>query len=526
MKAGKTNQSKIILDRSSASATSYIPTSTGTSIATTVQEELDHLEYIFPFKSSGIFTPPNISTSTGVVIIGDGEYLLFDDATYNEEKLYKYAITGQTFVVPNDTLQHYIIADYNNGSPELRLIDAVELINQSDITPILTVYNLDNVILYIFWDEMARGLANKLCHRLVKTERFKVQPGGLKLGEQATRILTISSGTVWYGACFNNLVAINSSTVGQEIAFWYHIRGVWTRTTTTTYNNSQYDDGTDLQDLLPNRYAVNWVYRGVSQLNNRPVIILGGGNYTLAEALESKQPMNIPPVTANFGILVGRIIIKRGDSTATEIDTLYGSVEFTSITLHNGLSGLQGGADDEYYHLTAIEYANLGSVSGSSISDLSDVGSIASITNNQILKWNSTYSEFRPSDTTNYTAGTGLFLVMTTFSFDTTWGDARYYTKTAADSKFETIQKSIVTLTSTESILSTDDIILCNGTFTLTLPSATGSSKLYNIKNIGSGTITLKGNLSETIDGELNQTINQWENINIIDGSINNWYIL
>jgi hypothetical protein len=446
MKAGKTNQSKIILDRSSASATSYIPTSTGTSTATTVQEELDHLEYIFPFKSSGIFTPPTISTSTGVVTISSGEYLLFNDEEYNEEKLYKYTISGGTFSVPNDNVQHYLVADYNDGSPEIVLITDVNLINQSDVTPILTLYNLENVILYLFWDQMAKGLANKLCHRFVKTERFKVQPGGLQLGEQATRILTITAGTVWYGACFNDLVAINSSVAGQEIAFWYHVGGVWTRATTTVYNNSQYDDGTNLQSLNPNRYAVNWVYRGVSQLNNRPVIVLGSGNYTLAEALESKQPLNIPPVTANFGILVGRIIVKKGATTATEIDTLYGSVEFTSITLHNGLSGIQGGAVDEYYHLTELEHTRL------------STGSL-----------------------------------------------------------------SISSITTTYSILSTDDVLLCNGTFTVTLPSALGSGKLYHIKNIGVGVITLAGN---TIDGESSQTLHQWENINIIDGSINNWYIL
>jgi hypothetical protein len=402
------------------------------------------------YNSAGIWTEPTVTTSTGIITISIGDYLLYDDNTYDQSSLNKVTITGQTFTVPNDGVSHYVVANYNSGTPITQLITDVTLINQSDIIPILTTYNLDGLILYLFWDQMARGLSNKLCHRLVKTERFTVQPGGLVLGEAATRLLTITSGIVWYGACTSNLVPINSGTTGQEIAFWYHVGGVWTRTTTTQYNNTQYDDGTSLQSLLPNKYAVNWVYRGVSQLNNRPVILLGMGDYTLSEAIASRPPSNPPPVTSSFGILVGRIIVKTGDSTATQIDTLEADLGLSSVTSHNGLSGLQGGTTDQYYHLTLAQYSAIGTIPAA------------------VIK----------SETTTYT------------------------------------------------VLTTDDVVLCNGTFTVTLPAATGSGKVHNIKNIGTGLITLEGNLEDVIDGELNQTIYQWENIQVVDGAANTWYIL
>ena len=44
----------------------------------------------------------------------------------------------------------------------------------------------------------------------------------------------------------------------------------------------------------------------------------------------------------------------------------------------------------------------------SSVADLSNVGSIASISNNQVLKWNSSAGRFDPADDSGYTAGTDL----------------------------------------------------------------------------------------------------------------------
>lgn len=85
---------------------------------------------------------------------------------------------------------------------------------------------------------------------------------------------------------------------------------------------------------------------------------------------------------------------------------------------------------------------------------------------------------------------------------------------------------SIVTTTYT--ILSTDEVIVCNSTtpFTVTLPTATGSGQTYAVKNINTGIITLEGNSFDRIDGELNQTINQWEDIQLTDYAANAWIII
>ncbi len=62
--------------------------------------------------------------------------------------------------------------------------------------------------------------------------------------------------------------------------------------------------------------------------------------------------------------------------------------------------------------------------------------------------------------------------------------------------------------------------------FTFTLPTAIGiSGKRYIIKNSGTGVITVDGDSSETIDGELTQTLNQYDSITIVSNNTN-WIII
>ena len=89
---------------------------------------------------------------------------------------------------------------------------------------------------------------------------------------------------------------------------------------------------------------------------------------------------------------------------------------------------------------------------------------------------------------------------------------------------------NLTSQTGTYTALTSDHTILCgsgNETFTVTLPAASGvSGIIYNIKNIGTGTITVDGADSETIDGATTQVIStQYDSITIqCDGS--NWHIL
>ena len=88
---------------------------------------------------------------------------------------------------------------------------------------------------------------------------------------------------------------------------------------------------------------------------------------------------------------------------------------------------------------------------------------------------------------------------------------------------------SHTTITDDYSVLSTDQIILCNNTknITVTLPEAsTVNGKLYRIKNINTGETTVDGYENELIDGGKTAVMNcQYEALTLYcDGS--NWNIM
>lgn len=105
--------------------------------------------------------------------------------------------------------------------------------------------------------------------------------------------------------------------------------------------------------------------------------------------------------------------------------------------------------------------------------------------------------------------------------------DGLFWYDTSATGSSTTSTVNIVTKTGTYTLTSNDVIVLANGTFTLNLPTAVGiEGKTYRIKNIGTGTITVDGNGSETIDGTTTASLSiQDVSIDITsDGS--NWRIL
>jgi len=81
-----------------------------------------------------------------------------------------------------------------------------------------------------------------------------------------------------------------------------------------------------------------------------------------------------------------------------------------------------------------------------------------------------------------------------------------------------------------------DDVVLCNGTFTVNLYDASGradevgnkinAGRRLVIKNVGTGTITVDGNGSQTIDGATTKALSsQYDVVEIVsDGA--NWHII
>lgn len=108
--------------------------------------------------------------------------------------------------------------------------------------------------------------------------------------------------------------------------------------------------------------------------------------------------------------------------------------------------------------------------------------------------------------------------------------DGLYFTTTTgATRKRVQLQAAIVKTTGSPLTLDesfTTVVINSASAYTVNLPAATGSFKIYDIKNINTGLVTVDGNGAETIDGALTQAVAQWDNLRIQDYASGTWIIL
>lgn len=304
--------------------------------------------------SSGMATMPTfVENGDGSFTIGNATANLFTNENFTNA-IQSYPIAGGTFT-PTDNAENYLVVNYNEGAPEYQVITNIELINESTAIPVYSIYRSGVDLMPLNWDKLGLGLSNKIHQRLVKTRRFE-RESGFTLSEIPTRVVTISEGVLWYGAVRNIMEDVVSNT--DICHFYYHVGGVYTKSDATQYNNTQYDNGTNLVTLNNNYYTVNWIYRAVEDAGHMG-IVLGDQEYNqLSLAVEAQPRPDLPDAIKTSSMLVGRIIVQKGINTAAKIESAFDTTFITvPINTHNDLESLQGGTINEYYHLTAEEHS-------------------------------------------------------------------------------------------------------------------------------------------------------------------------
>jgi hypothetical protein len=278
--------------------------------------------------SNGATTIPSITDNgNGTVTLGTADYCLSSVSSGNS-LITKYTIAGATYSLTDNTT-NYIVADYNGGTPIVKVITDVSSINETTIIPIYTIFRNGNYLHTQNWDSLGLALSNKVHQSIVKTQRYR-RESGLALSEYGTRNLNLTGGIIWTGAVPITLDEIATAT--DNIYFYSHVAGVWTLSLTTAYNNTQYDNGTNLVTLTNNRYAVNWIFRGVESQKHL-YVVLGTGDYTLQQATDAIVPA-IPTVISSHAVLVGKVIVQKSATTATSIQSAF-EASFSSATPSN-----------------------------------------------------------------------------------------------------------------------------------------------------------------------------------------------
>jgi len=305
-------------------------------------------------NAAGVLTAPTITiTGSGATFNATStEAVLFSLPNWTGD--YRtYVIPAATGLALTDNSANYLYVKYNAGSPIYAVTTNVLDIDNSSTVGATLLWRSGTEVHYqpIDW---GRSTASRLNRRLVQTNRYQ-WASGLALGESTGNVITLTAGVLWYGVTQYNETAQTSASSNAD--FYYHVAGVYTKSTVSTYNITQYDNGTALQTLSAGRYAVNWVWRYIDGSGlPKLAYVLGNGNYTLTQAVASAPPTP-PAILPSIAILCGRIIVQKNAATATQIDSAFTQTfSSSSVPVHNDLSGLQGGIADEYYHLTNAQH--------------------------------------------------------------------------------------------------------------------------------------------------------------------------
>jgi hypothetical protein len=194
---------------------------------------------------------------------------LFDN-TYFEWFPVKYTLTWLTNQILTNNATNYIVWDYNGWSPIMKVITDVNLITESNIIPIFTVYRNWNYLHTQNWDSLWLWLANKVHQSIVKTQRYR-REYWLALTETWTRNLILTEWKIWTWAV--PIVLWEILTATDNAFLWYHNAWVWTQSVVAQYNKTQYDNWTNLVTLTAWRYAVNWIYRWVESQKHLYIVL-------------------------------------------------------------------------------------------------------------------------------------------------------------------------------------------------------------------------------------------------------------
>ena len=311
-------------------------------------------------NSAGCLTEPAITiTGSGATLNAGSVAAFLFSASGWQGDFRKYIVPAATSLALTDHSANYLVVSYNSGSPEYSITTNPATINNSSIVGAALLWREGTEVHFqpINW---GLATANRLNRRAVQTERY-LRASGLLLGESTGRIITLTAGNIWYGVTEYVEGAVTSASSNCD--FYYNVAGVWTKSVVSTYNNTQYDNGTNLVALSGGgtRYAVNWVYRYIDGSGlPKLAYILGSGSYNIGQAQASSAPTP-PTILTGIAILVGRVIVALNAATATEINSAFTTVfAGTTVVDHNDLANIQGGTTLEYYHLTSAEYIGNG----------------------------------------------------------------------------------------------------------------------------------------------------------------------
>jgi hypothetical protein len=308
----------------------------------------------------GVKVAPTITTAlptANYVTIEDGEYAVYDTADYTGVLSIITPVVTEINIA-TDGVPYYIYAEYNGSDGVVAATTDEHSCHVGTRAIIVKVIRTGTTFHVVSNDRLANGLPEKLHLMTSSVLGYNVESGlELSVVGGASRQVICDSGTVWNGAVETHLDAIDTSGADQYLSVTWN-GSAWAFAPATSLNNTQYNSPAGVQSLTGSNYAVNWIYRGVEEQKHL-YVLLGTTNDKL-DVTEAANPPIPPSWITDHSVLLGRVMFQRNNNTPIIETTSDLGHTFVGAIRHNDTTGRQGGTTDEYYHLTAAEYAGTG----------------------------------------------------------------------------------------------------------------------------------------------------------------------
>jgi len=325
----------------------------------------------------------------GTVSIASGEAMLraIPDA---HSQLYNVPFNAQLNISLTDLATNYVYLQWNAGVPNFAVSTSITSFNCLDACLAYTIAREGTKLYIIDAREQNVDMSTKLRQLFLNFANFIHSAGGSILGGVGLN-LTVTAGSFSYMVNKIDHPAFDTTVAGtaNENVFALYYRdglGGWIRIADQkVIDTLYYDDGTGTLAALGNaKFGVRWIYI----LNDTPsqlAVQMGQFSYgTLAAAQAAKVPVP-PPALQGVGSLIGRVIVQESATSFTEVDSAFEQAFVPSTaTTHNDLAGIQGGAANDYYHITAAQATIVANTSGVNTGD-QDLSGYALITHNHTI---------------------------------------------------------------------------------------------------------------------------------------------
>ena len=191
--------------------------------------------------------------------------------------------------------------------------------------------------------------------RLIERDGFTYISGANAIN--STLDLIVTAGVWYYGHVRVTTDALDTTAAGTfEYLHYGTASWITDDATASAIDTTQYNDGDDVLGTLGvNAYGVQWLY---VTSDSTYYIKYGVENGTLAAAQEAEPPSEAHAYLDVMGELIAKIIVRQTVNTIISIEKTQ-TVSYASgaVANHNELGGIQGGAANDYFHLTSAELA-------------------------------------------------------------------------------------------------------------------------------------------------------------------------